>query len=161
MGELFGKWVPAEWRERVIRMARECYWHKFLVLTKAPENIPSHWNTGVPNLWVGVSETCKVPYVSLRRIDDLLNRVLTRRFVSYEPLLGEPDVSLIPDLEWVIVGAQTGPGARKYIPDSPCIARIEHAALSGRTPLFEKGNLRFCMGSDTELIQEYPPGLEV
>ena len=163
MGELFGSVVPDSWRERVRTMALECHWHKFLVLTKCPQNIPHFWNLSIPNLWVGVSETCEDQDAPLQRTQLLLDRIAYRRFVSYEPLLGEPDTSLIRKLDWVIVGAQTGPGAKKHIPDERWVHKIKDACSKASVPILEKENLREMMGVYLmpQTTQQYPPGLEV
>lgn len=160
MGELFGKSVPDEWRARVRSMALDCPWHRFIVLTKCPENIPRFWNRDISNLWVGVSETCENQLAPRRNIALLCDRIVSRRFVSYEPLLGEPDTLFILYLGWVIVGAQTGPGAKEHVPEWSWIHKLRIACTKASIPFLLKENLS-CAWLHPQKFQNYPPGLEV
>jgi len=99
----------------------------WLLLTKRPENIARLWITDVvpPNVWLGT--TVEDQERADERIPKLLLSPAAVRFLSVEPMLGPVDLSLwIPTLEveretrkpgedfvdWVIVGGESGPGAR-------------------------------------------------
>ncbi|CAM5403236.1 hypothetical protein AFEL58S_02069 [Afipia felis] len=82
----------------------------------------------LPNVWLGVS--CEDQQRADERIPDLLATPAAIRFVSAEPLLGPIDVGQLQDglpnnawltwldeLDWVIVGGESGPGARPIHPD--------------------------------------------
>lgn len=96
----------------------------WLLLTKRPERIldcvPAHWRTRFPaNVWVGTSVEDND---RLYRLDELLQVPARVRFVSYEPALEYVNFSryLVPPvdlaigkLHWVIVGGESGAGARR------------------------------------------------
>lgn len=73
----------------------------------------------LPNVWLGVS-TENQQWADIR-IPALLDTPAAVRFISAEPLLGPIDLDAIPvrgpDLDWVIVGGESGPGARPMHPD--------------------------------------------
>jgi len=71
--------------------------------------------------------------------------------VSFEPLLGPVEIDLadLRDLHWVIIGAQTGPGARATAPW--WVENIISQARAANIPVFIKNNLKW-----PEKIQEWP-----
>jgi len=149
MGDLFGAWVDLEWIDQVMQVIAKAHWHTFIVLTKDPRVMAEYallrrWNrdtrTYLPdNLWVGssidralsASRTRKVAYVRHHK-----------KFVSIEPILG--DVAGDPTfdlrgLQWVIVGAQTGPGA---VPPKPhWVDRVVTKCMEAGVPFFIKDNV--------------------
>jgi protein gp37 len=112
MSDLFHKDVSLDFIQRVFAVMNSCPQHTFQVLTKRPEiaaRVAEHliWT---PNIWMGVSvEDQKV----VKRIEDLRQLPAHIRFLSVEPLLGP--ISLLPldGIHWVIVGGESGPGARE------------------------------------------------
>jgi protein gp37 len=103
-----------DWRRPVWRIIRKCPNLIFLVLTKLPEripdNLPPDWGEGYPNVWLGVS-VGRNKYVG--RADVLRTLPTVKRWLSCEPLLEPlPDLDLT-DIDWVIVGGESGP---KYRP---------------------------------------------
>lgn len=99
--------------------------HTYLVLTKRPERALDFLSRRYPkgfersNVWIGV--TCENQQAADERIPILLQIPAAVRFVSCEPLLGEIDFSHLPEsgaeLDWVITGGESGPGARPMHPD--------------------------------------------
>ena len=111
MGDLFHERVPVEFIQRVFATMREAHWHVFQVLTKRSERLSKldvriDWPR---NVWMGVSvENEDYAY----RIDDLRDTGARVKFLSLEPLLGPlPELDL-DGIDWVIVGGESGPGAR-------------------------------------------------
>lgn len=94
-----------------------------LEIVKHPETAYVHWP--LPNVWLGVS-TENQQWADIR-IPALLDTPAAVRFISAEPLLGPIDLTpngyLSPDefdrpgIAWVIVGGESGPGARMMSPD--------------------------------------------
>ena len=126
MGDLFHEDVKYDWiRSILFTMYGGGRHHAYLILTKRPErmydffkhNMPDYWP--LSNVWLGV--TCENQHAADERIPILLQIPATVRFVSCEPLLGEIDFSHLPEsgaeLDWVIVGGESGPGARPMHPD--------------------------------------------
>jgi protein gp37 len=130
MGDLFHEDVPIEWVYRVFNVMKWCPQHTFLLLTKRPARAKAMLETLThfyypeerdpitayfPHVWLGVTiETSKHSH----RAITLLNTHIAHRFVSLEPLLGPMNIeSFIWYRSWVIVGGETGPGAREMKPE--------------------------------------------
>lgn len=111
MSDLFHEMVAFEFIDSVIETMRQAYWHQFQILTKRSKRLVElatlvNWPS---NVWMGVSvEDEKV----VHRIDDLRSVPCAVRFLSLEPLIGPlPNLDLT-GIDWVIVGGESGPGAR-------------------------------------------------
>ena len=156
MGEFFDKEVPELWRDLVLRIMFETYHHTYLVLTKQPHRVNFSNEEYVPsNLWVGVSQDGKT--TSIEDIYDLEeNAQVPRTFVSCEPLLGPVDLPEHSSLQWVIIGAQTGAGAKQ--PRREWVQRLASQAIDQGIPIFIKNNVSM---SDAERVQEWPKDMEV
>lgn len=111
MSDLFHERVPDEYVEKVFEVIRRAPQHQFQLLTKRAERMVRFTRTRrvPPNVWLGVSvETADY----LWRVR-LLRRVpATIRFISAEPLLGPIQRLPLKGIHWVIVGGESGPGAR-------------------------------------------------
>lgn len=111
MSDLFHEEVPLEFIRRVFKVMLECPQHTFQVLTKRPERAleladrlpwPEH-------VWMGTSVEAAAYYERIR----LLQRIPAKiRFLSCEPLLGPLKRMPLKGINWVIVGGESGPGAR-------------------------------------------------
>lgn len=111
MSDLFHPDVPLEFIQRVFRVMAECPQHHFQVLTKRSERLVELAPELVwcPNIWMGVSvENADV----VQRVRDLQQVPAHVRFLSVEPLIGPIDELPLDDIHWVIVGGESGPGAR-------------------------------------------------
>jgi protein gp37 len=111
MSDLFHESVPPEFIQRVFATMRDCPQHTFQVLTKRSarlRDLAPHLDWA-PNIWMGVSvENRRV----IHRIHDLQAVPAHVRFLSCEPLLGPLDDLPLDGIHWVIVGGESGPGAR-------------------------------------------------
>jgi protein gp37 len=111
MSDLFHDNVPLEYIQRVFRVMNEADWHQYQVLTKRAERLEelSGHLTWAPHIWMGVSiESEKYLY----RIDHLRRTNAHVKFLSIEPLLGPLGKLNLRGINWVIVGGESGPGAR-------------------------------------------------
>lgn len=119
MSDLFHRDVQASFVHRVFRVMRRSP-HTFQVLTKRSRRPGNLWRTLSPwplNVWLGVTVEANL---WTYRIDNLCCYSPARaRFVSFEPLLGPISTDRVrwKWLDWVIVGGETGPGARPMHPD--------------------------------------------
>jgi protein gp37 len=98
---------------------RAAPWLDFQILTKRPENMPARLPAGWPwpHVWLGVSiENDK----HVHRADQLRQVPAVVHFISAEPLLGPLPSLKLTDIEWVIVGGESGP---KYRPMDHAWAR--------------------------------------
>ena len=111
MSDLFQDKVPTTFIQRVFATMRAAHWHQFQVLTKRSErllevNPKLGW---ADNIWMGVSvENEKYQ----ARINDLRQTGAAIKFLSLEPLLGPLPGLNLSGIDWVIVGGESGPGAR-------------------------------------------------
>jgi protein gp37 len=112
MSDLFHADVPDDFLDRVMAVMCSTPQHQYMVLTKRAKRLPVYFGTRAcpPNLWLGVTVEDRehgLPRMNcLRQVDAPL------RLVNMEPLLedlGELDLS---GIGWVLVGGETGPGAR-------------------------------------------------
>jgi len=111
MSDLFHKDAPEDFIPRVFDVMRRASWHVFQVLTKRSDRLLKlspkiDWPD---NVWMGVSVE-REDYTF--RIDDLRRTDAKVRFLSLEPLLGPLDNLDLDNIHWVIVGGESGPGAR-------------------------------------------------
>ncbi|EAY57117.1 MAG: putative phage protein Gp37/Gp68 [Leptospirillum rubarum] len=111
MSDLFMDEIPEEFIGSVFDVMKRSHWHTFQVLTKRSERLMD-LSPKLPwpeNIWMGVSVE-NADYIF--RIDHLRRSGARTKFLSIEPLLGPiPDMDLT-DIDWVIVGGESGPGAR-------------------------------------------------
>ena len=111
MSDLFHEHVPLEFIQRVFATMRDCPQHTFQILTKRSARLRdlAQYLDWAPNIWMGVSvENRRV----IHRIHDLQAVPAYVRFLSCEPLLGPLDDLPLDGIHWVIVGGESGPGAR-------------------------------------------------
>lgn len=111
MSDLFHDAVPIDFIKDVFEVMASTPQHTYQVLTKRAERLESlsselNWPE---NVWMGVSVE-NSDYVS--RIDCLRNTGAAVKFLSLEPLLGPLDALNLESVDWVIVGGESGPGAR-------------------------------------------------
>ena len=135
MSDLFHEKVPFEFIRRVFDVMKRASWHQFQVLTKRSERLRElanilDWPT---NVWMGVSIENQ-DYVN--RIQDLIRTKAYIKFLSLEPLLGPlPNLNLY-GIDWVIVGGESGPGARPVMEE--WIIDIRDQCITTCTPFFFK-----------------------
>lgn len=135
MSDLFHTDVPLSFIHRVFEVMHEANWHQYQILTKRSERLleaDQHLDWA-PNIWMGVSvENSKYTF----RIDDLRRTEARVKFLSLEPLLGPlPDLNLT-GIDWVIVGGESGPGARPAEPE--WIREIRDQCVKASIPFFFK-----------------------
>jgi len=116
MSDLFHKDVSDEFIQRVFQTMADCPQHTFQVLTKRSERLRrlSKKLVWAPNIWMGVSVEDSA---AMHRIDDLREVPAAVRFLSCEPLIGPLDGLHLEGIHWVIVGGESGPGARPMLQD--------------------------------------------
>ena len=135
MSDLFHKKVPLEYIQSVFEVMNRVDRHIYQVLTKRSERLAaiSEFLAWAPNIWMGVSVE-NVDYVN--RIDDLRATEASVKFLSLEPLLGPlPNLDLT-DIDWVIVGGESGPRARRM--DKEWVLDIRDQCLHADVRFFFK-----------------------
>lgn len=111
MSDLFHPEIPLSYIKSVFDVMSRAHWHQFQVLTKRAERLSELSGELVwpKNVWMGVSVENE-KYV--KRIDDLRASGAAVKFLSVEPLLGRLPRLNLRSINWVIVGGESGPGAR-------------------------------------------------
>jgi len=145
MSDLFHERVPDEFIDGVFATMARADWHQFQVLTKRPERMARYldsrpqWSRLAlqhPNIWLGTSVESQ-KYVSRAHVVATLTSAV--RFLSCEPLLGPLDLRGLlakSRVNWVIVGGESGHGARPMLPS--WASDIRDQCLKARVPFFFK-----------------------
>ncbi len=140
MSDLFQTGVPDEFIADVARVMAAASWHTYQVLTKRSERMRDLLATGLSSsawrdhIWWGVSVEDKK--YGVPRIQNLRDAPAKVRFLSIEPLLedlGDLDLS---GIHWVIVGGESGRGARPLRPE--WVRKIRRQCRDQRVPFFFK-----------------------
>jgi protein gp37 len=116
MSDLFHEAVADEYIESVAHVMEQASWHTYQVLTKRPNRMRALLETRLgfaarmPHIWWGVSVENRQH--GLPRISELRSSPASVRFLSIEPLLEDLGALELSGIHWVIVGGESGPGAR-------------------------------------------------
>lgn len=116
MSDLFHASVPDNYIIDVVRVMTEANWHTYQILTKRSERLLAllknklAFATQYSHIWWGVSVENRRH--GLPRIAHLRSAPAKVRFLSIEPLLEDLGVLNLHDMHWVIVGGESGAGAR-------------------------------------------------
>ncbi len=140
MSDLFHDEVPDDYIVTVVKVMEVANWHTYQVLTKRSERMRNLLNTklkfaaSASHIWWGVSVENKKHGVP--RIGHLLNSQAEIKFLSIEPLLEFLGPLPLSDIDWVIVGGESGAGARPIQPEWVIDLR-DQCKMAG-TPFFFK-----------------------
>ena len=135
MSDLFHEKVPFEFIQQIFAVMKQAHWHTFQVLTKRAERLEElasglEWPS---NVWMGVSiESDQYTY----RADHLRRTGANVKFLSLEPLLGPLPSLDLDQLDWVIVGGESGPGARPI--KEAWVVELRDRCECARVPFFFK-----------------------
>ena len=140
MSDLFHPGVSDDYIAQVAEVMREAHWHSFQVLTKRSERMRDMLN-GVlskagrlPHVWWGVSVENRRH--GLPRIEHLRTTNAAVRFLSVEPLLENLGSLNLKGINWVIVGGESGRGARPL--EQEWVRVIRDQCQVAKTPFFFK-----------------------
>jgi protein gp37 len=163
MSDLFHKDVPRGFIDQVFDTMERADWHVFQILTKRSSLLRKYLRDrygegrGPRHIWCGVSiEDAQAK----SRLKHLQEAPASRRFLSLEPLLGPLGKLVLTDIDWVIVGGESGPGARPM--DANWVREIRDQCLLQGVAFFFKqwGGLRPKAGGralDDREWNEFPP----
>jgi protein gp37 len=135
MSDLFHDDVPLAYIQRVFKVMNQADWHQYQILTKRAERLAelSEHLDWAPHIWMGVSVENE-KYLS--RIDHLVRTKANIKFLSIEPLLGPLGKLKLRGIDWVIVGGESGPGARPMNPE--WVTSIRDQCRKARVAFFFK-----------------------
>jgi protein gp37 len=128
MADVFDNKVPTSWRVDLWSLIRSTPALDWFLLTRRPQNIrdmrPPDWGEGWPHVWLGT--TTENQEEANRRIPHLVAIPAAVRFLSVEPMLepidvtpwlAQPSHDKRAAISWIIVGGESGGGARPMHPD--------------------------------------------
>ena len=135
MSDLFHKSVPTEFIQSVFEVMNEASQHTFQILTKRPKRARQlsgkvNWT---PNIWMGTSVESERWQ---DRVEILKGTGAQVKFLSLEPLLGPLTNLDLQGIDWVIVGGESGPGARAM--EADWVREIKDNCLASEVPFFFK-----------------------
>ena len=153
MADLYDPNVPQEWRDRVWAICAATPQHRYFVLTKQPQNIED--DAVIPaNVMYGFSAHNQGTFET--RAGYIANVCDRGVIASIEPLLGEVwQTDWMYRGDWIIVGAETGPGA--FVPPPEWVDHIARQAHNRTCAFFVKDNLRV-LYPERDWPQEWPKG---
>lgn len=140
MSDLFHEGVPDEYIIRVAEVMVTANWHIFQVLTKRSQRMHCLLNTKLSfagscgHIWWGVSVENRRH--GLRRIEHLRAARVALRFLSIEPLLEDLGHLELSGISWVIVGGESGAGARPMLRE--WVTSIRDQCNEATVPFFFK-----------------------
>lgn len=111
MSDIFHENVPFEFVDKIMKIIELTPQHRYQILTKRSKRMAEYFQTrDVPqNVWLGVTVECQS---SKYRIDNLRQLKATVKFLSCEPLIEDLGALNLNDIDWIIVGGESGPKAR-------------------------------------------------
>lgn len=135
MSDMFHQRVPQDFIVRAFDVMNRAHWHRFQVLTKRGDRLASlsgqlKWSE---NIWMGVSVESEA---FAHRIERLRETSAAVKFLSLEPLLGPLNNLPLDEIDWVIVGGESGPGARPMNPE--WVTSIRDQCIDAGVPFFFK-----------------------
>lgn len=140
MSDLFHPEVPDDYIVSVAKVMATARWHTYQVLTKRSERLRDLLNTKLRfaasegHIWWGVSVEDR--RYGLPRIEHLRETPARVRFLSIEPLLEDLGAINLASIGWVIVGGESGHGARPISKD--WVVSLRNQCASARVPFFFK-----------------------
>lgn len=135
MSDLFHERIPLDFIKTVFKSMVENPRHTFQILTKRAD-ILHEYDAYLPwskNIWMGVTVE-SIKYI--KRIDSLRQTNAFVKFLSIEPLLDDLKSIDLSNIDWVIVGGESGPGARPMKED--WVINIKNNCLDQKVPFFFK-----------------------
>lgn len=135
MSDLFHESLPLEIIKRIFEIMNKCHWHNFQILTKRSHVLYEYFKylNWTDNIWMGVTvenQDC------ISRIYDLQRTNAKIKFISFEPLLSNIDNFDFDNIDWVIVGGESGAGCRPI--KEQWVLKIKDKCIKNRIPFFFK-----------------------
>jgi protein gp37 len=140
MSDLFHENVPSDFICQIAQVMRRANWHTYQVLTKRARRLremlngPLHEYSQLSHIWWGVSVENRKQ--GIPRISELCAAQTRVRFLSIEPLLEDLGLIDLSGISWVIVGGESGPGAREM--KAEWVRNIRRQCVRAGVPFFFK-----------------------
>lgn len=116
MSDLFQDGVPDEYISKVWNVMETAHWHQYQILTKRPDNmarvIREMRLPFLPQVWLGTSVESEDYNYRIDHLREINNHI---KFISFEPLLKSVGDVDLKDIDWAIVGGESGPKSRPIL----------------------------------------------
>lgn len=171
MGDMFGRWVPREWVEKILTVENANLQWQYLHLTKFPDGYLPYLDLLPPTAWIGTSidEQNRVR-IAERAFRQIQGKV-TGTWLSLEPLKAPLVFEDLSMFDWIAIGSQTQtiqPGGvvePAFAPPAEWVLRITHQAREQGVAVHWKPNLKSKPGVVGDLgpewFDEYPAAMGV
>ena len=135
MSDLFHEKIPLSFIQDTFKVMKRAHWHTFQILTKRSERLKllAPMIDWPDNVWMGLSVESET---FINRIDDLRTVPSAVRFLSIEPLISRISKMNLKNIDWVIVGGESGPKARRLEPE--WVIQIKEICERQQVPFFFK-----------------------
>lgn len=139
MSDLFHKEVPTSFISKVFDTMERANWHRFQILTKRSSLMRNfirkrYAKIGAPShIWLGVSVEDGSKLSRVRHLQEAPSAI---RFLSIEPLIGRVGRLDLTNIDWVIVGGESGPGAR--VMDAAWVREVRDQCVAQDVSFFFK-----------------------
>jgi protein gp37 len=148
MSDIFGKWIPSEWIQRILDIITDNPQWNFLFLSKFPIRM-AEFNFP-DNAWVGASVDCQARVKSTERAFANINA--KTKWLSCEPMLEPLKFNQLDLFSWVVIGgASKSTNTPEWIPPRSWIHDLEMQAYIANCMIYEKTNLQ-----PIERLNQYP-----
>jgi len=135
MADLFHDDVPFDFIDKIMNTIKQSPHHRYQILTKRADRMEEYFSkSDIPqNIWLGVTVEA---FSEKSRIDSLRTLPAAIRFISCEPLLEDIGTIDLTNIDWIIVGGESGARARPMKPD--WVRSILRQANEQKTAFFFK-----------------------
>jgi protein gp37 len=138
MADLFGRWVPTEWVERVLEVVRSTPQWTYLFLTKFPVRMAEF--DFPPNTWVGTTVDMQARVANAERAFRKVKCGV--KWLSCEPMIEPLHFTDLGAFDWIVIGgASKSTHTPEWHPPLDWVAVLEVDALKNGVPFYEKSNL--------------------
>lgn len=140
MSDLFHKDIPDSYIYKVFSVMKHADWHIYQILTKRPERMKKLFDSVLKefskfkHIWCGVSVEDRK--YGLPRIEILQKTNISTRFLSIEPLLEDLGIFDLNNIDWVIVGGESGPRSRPI--EESWVLSVKDQCKKNQVPFFFK-----------------------
>jgi protein gp37 len=141
MTDFMGKTVPQDYLKAALFETPQHYpQHGFQILTKNPSAYPALGELPI-NVWAGA--TVIGPGTLSATLSTLRATRAAIRWISFEPLVAEIPTADFHGIQWAVIGAMTGPGSKRYFPESVWVSELIKQLQRDGVRIFLKDNLKW------------------
>lgn len=151
MADVFGRWVPTEWVNRILGVVQECPQWNFLFLTKFPQRV--HEFGDVPsNAWMGTTVDCQDRVANAEKAFAKMGGGI--KWLSVEPMLTPLKFTRLDLFDWVVIGGSSRSSQTpEWVPPFDWVVDLHKQARDAGCAIYHKDNLKI---GDGMRLKEFP-----